>query len=170
MSLATSELHEAFLRPFGGRVVRASDSSKKPLSVDLAPPLPRCLRVYMYNLVGGRPTVRGAEYKAVLRVPGQRVGEYGAFDHGDGRLALVVGYAENLDVFVLWDASLHPRFKNGGNIQVKAATVLNAAALGRSRQNRMLRLANTQETVLACRGDALAEVIHERVLLTGGGR
>ena len=55
----------------------------------------------------------------MLRVPGQVVGEYGAFDHSGGRIAVLAAYRNDLDVFVLWDASIHERFKHGGNMQVK---------------------------------------------------
>lgn len=104
MTAITEKLHRAFLRPLGDAVLRHSPAGDKPLSVDLALPNPPRLRVYMYTLVGGVGTVRPNEYKAVLRVPGQAVGAYDSFDHSDGRLALVVGYRADLDVFVFWDA------------------------------------------------------------------
>ncbi len=61
------------------------------LDVDLALPLPPHLGLYLYSLVlGGKSRAR--EFKAVFRVPGQVVGEYGAFDHPGERLALLAGY------------------------------------------------------------------------------
>src|SRR5687768_18335551 len=108
----TASLHGAFVGALAGAVVSHSDINSKPLTVDLALPNPPRLRVYMYTLVGGVGTVRPNEYKAVLRVPRQPVGAYDSFDHSDGRVALLVGYRADLDVFVLWDASLHPKFKN----------------------------------------------------------
>ena len=107
----TKDLHKAFLRPLEDATIYHSSIEEKPLCVDLVLPNPPRLRVYMYTLVGGVGTVRPNEYKAVLRVPGQAVGAYDSFDHSDGRLALLVGYREDLDVFVLWDASLHPRLR-----------------------------------------------------------
>jgi hypothetical protein len=167
MSAITEGLHMAFLRPLGASVIVHSRAGEKPLCVDLALPNPPRLRLYMYTLVGGVGTVRPNEYKAVLRVPGQAVGAYDSFDHSDGRLALLVGYRADLDVFVLWDASLHPRFKNGGNIQVRDITVHAAAATGRAEQTRPLSSGIT-EVVIACQSSNLAQAIDDRVAWTGG--
>src|SRR5262249_13494890 len=145
----TAELHGAFLRPLGTSVIWHSQLGEKPLSLDLALPRPPRLRLYMYSLVGGAGERSRREYKVVLRVPGQRVGQYDSFDHSGGRVALVVGYRADLDVFVFWDASLHPRFKNGGNIQVRDVTVHTAAATGRAQQLRSLSSGMT-EVVIAC--------------------
>jgi len=169
MSVITTDLHMAFLRPLGSAVLRHTNTSDKPLAVDLALPSPPRLRVYMYTLVGGVGTVRPNEYKAVLRVPGQPVGAYDSFDHSEDRLALLVGYRADLDVFVLWDASLHPRFKNGGNIQVRDTTVHAAASSGRSEQRRPLSSGIT-EIVIACQSWTLAAAINDRVAWTGGVR
>lgn len=136
--------------------------------VDLALPLPPHLRVYMYNLVGSAGTTRSQEYKAVLRLPGQASG-YRSFDNSGGRLALVVGYEDALDVFVLWDSSLHPRFTNGFNIQVHSETVMKAASTGYAEQQRRLVTLRTIETVLACRSARLVDTVERRVALTGAG-
>ena len=165
----THEIHGAFLGALGDLVVNHSDLDRKPLSVDLAPPMPPHLRVYMYTLVGGVGTVRPTEYKSILRLPGQPTGVYESFDHSNGRFTLVVGYRADLDVFVLWDASLHPRFTNGTNIQVRDTTVHRAAATGRAEQRRSLNRSSTEELVLACQSWNLAEAIDERVARTGDG-
>lgn len=167
MTSVTANLHSAFLRPFGTTVIRHSDIRVKPLLVDLALPLPPRLRVYMYSLVGGDSKQRNNEYKAVLRVPGQEKGAYASFDYSQGRVAILAAYLSELDVFVLWDASIHPRFKYGGNIQVRGSTVLQAAAIGRSEQRRSLPSGIT-EVVLACQSWNLVKAINERVALTGG--
>lgn len=139
------------------------------MSVDLALPLPPHLRVYMYNLVGSAGTTRSQEYKAVLRVPGQASGSYRSFDNSEGRLALVVGYEDALDVFVLWDSSLHPHFTNGFNIQVHSETVMKAASMGHAEQQRRLKTLSTIEMVLACRSAYLVDTVAQRVALTGAG-
>jgi hypothetical protein len=138
----------------------------KPLDVDLQLPLPPRLRVYLYNLVGGFGTKRHFEYKAVLRVRGQPVGEYGSFKHADDRMTLVAAYRCDLDVFVLWDATMHARFKNGGNIQVRDSTVLEAAAVGRATQVRSLSN-GSDEIVLACQSWNLVQGLEERVNSVG---
>jgi len=67
---------------------------------------------------------------------------------------------------VLWDAALHPQFKNGGNVQVKDTTVLTAAALGRASQLRVL--SGATELVIACQSPHLLAAISDRVAWTGG--
>jgi hypothetical protein len=168
MSRDTAKLHRAFLDALGDFVSTHSEAKSKPLELDLKHPLPPRVRLYMYSLVGGTLTTRPNEYKASLRVPGQRVGHYGSFDHGGDRLVFLVGYRPDLDVFVIWDASLHGRFKNGGNIQVRSDTVVNAAALGEFQQLRKLTNADLYEMVLACNSAHLAETINLRLTLIGG--
>jgi hypothetical protein len=166
LTMITERLHRAFLDALEGRVVAHGKIGSKPLNVDLGPPLPLRLRLYLYSLVVGGKS-RPGEFKAVLRVPGQIVGEYGAFDHSGERLALLVGYHSDLDVFVLWDASLHERFKNGGNMQVRDTVVAQAAATGWAEQRRPLRSGIT-EVVFACDSGSLARALSERVAWTGG--
>jgi hypothetical protein len=162
----TERLHAAFLAALGEHVVAHGNTSAKPLDVDLARPLPQRLRLYLYSLVVGGKS-RPGEFKAVLRVPGQVVGEYGTFDHSGNRLAVLAAYRDDLDVFVLWDASLHERFKHGGNVQVRDTVVEEAAAIGWGEQRRLLRSGIT-EIVLACRSKSLSRAIAARSTWTGG--
>lgn len=166
MSGVTGSLHRAFLGALEGYITWHGDLEVKPLEVDLALPLPQHLRLYLYSLVVGGKS-RPGEFKAVLRVPRQRVGEYGTFDHSGNRLAVLAGYRHDLDVFVLWDASLHERFKHGGNVQVKDTVVARAAAIGWAEQRRPLRSGVT-EVVFACRSKTLARGIAARSTWTGG--
>ncbi|MES2326287.1 MAG: hypothetical protein V4499_03005, partial [Pseudomonadota bacterium] len=107
------------------------------------------------------------EYKVVLRTPGQPLNQYGTFDHSDGRFTIVGGYDATLDVFVLWDAVLHPRFKNGGNLQVRDEAVRTAAAIGGAEQVRNLS-SGQRELVLACQSSTLSRAIAARMASTGG--
>ena len=166
MSAITVRLHRAFLDAVDGHIVRHGDLNTKPLNLDLALPLPSHLRIYLYSLVVGGKS-RSGEFKAVLRVPGQVVGDYGTFDHSGDRFAVLAAYREDLDVFVLWDASLHERFKHGGNMQVKDTVVARAAATGWAEQRRPLRSGIT-EIVFACRSSSLPRAIADRVTWTGG--
>lgn len=166
MKSITERLHQAFLQALNGHVVTHGDTGAKPLEVNLALPLPQHLRVYLYSLVVGGKS-RPGEFKAVLRVPGQGVGEYATFDHSGNRLALLAAYREDLDVFILWDASLHERFKHGGNVQVRDTIVEQAAATGWAEQRRPLRSGIT-EIVFACRSKALPRAIEARISWTGG--
>lgn len=162
----TAKLHRALLEPLGTSVVAHSKLDAKPMTLDLVLPLPPRLRVYMYSLVLGGSN-RPNEFKAVLRVPGQAVGSYDSFDHAGDRLAILIAYRTDLNVFVIWDASLHPKFKNGGNIQVRDTTVYSAAALGNCYQERVLTT-GARELVIACQPKQLSQAICDRVLTTGG--
>lgn len=167
--LSQADLHKHFVRLLGRHVIRHSDLDVKPLEVELAPPLPGRVRVYMYNATrppGGRPL---GEHKVQLIVPGQRRGERGSFDHGDGRIVLLIGYAAEEDVFVLWDAGLYPDFAWSRNVQVKAETIIEASAGKLATQHRQLRPATGRavlETVLAAHPIRLAEALERRVQLT----
>jgi len=165
--LKTKALQEAFVNAFDGFCHLESPIKRKPLLLRMERPLPALLRVYAYNLVGGVGTVRDLEYKAVLRVPKHPVGHYRSFDHSGGRVVLLVAYRKDLDLWVLWDASLHAKFKNGGNIQIRTDTVMTAAALGQATQKRRLK-SGTIETVFACTTTMLPETLLKRVGSTGG--
>lgn len=165
--LSTKALQQAFVDAFSGKCQPESPVKLKPLLVAMEMPLPPHLRVYAYNLVGGIETVRPFEYKAVLRVPNHPVGEYRSFDHSGGRMALLIAFREDLDVWVMWDASLHPRFKNGGNIQIRTDTVMTAAATGMATQERKLGSGQI-ETVFACTTRRLPETLLRRLDATGG--
>lgn len=168
MTELAAAVNQPFLTALGTAVKSHSAIHDKPLCIDLISPYPPRLRVYLYGLVGGVGTVRPNEYKAVLRLRGQAVGEYASFDHSGGRFTLVVGYRADLDVFVLWDASLHHKFKNGGNIQVQASTVHEAAVSGRADQKRTLTSVKVTELVIACQSSSLTQALDDRIAWTGG--
>ncbi|WP_412458877.1 hypothetical protein [Sinorhizobium meliloti] len=167
MTARTRGLHQALLLALGGRVARHSDLARKPFLVDLTSPEALRLRIYAYSLVGGAGERARREYKVVLRVPGQAVGSYGSFDQTDGRFTTVIGYDASLDVFVLWDASLHPRFKNGGNLQVRDDVVRIAAAAGHAQTIRLLT-GGAREAVFACQSSSLSATLRARIATTGG--
>lgn len=154
MSVATTELHKRLLRAL--EPARAYNSlQEKPLLVDLQG-APR-LRVYAYNLVG--PSVRRpGDYKINLRLRGQPVGQYATFDTSGDRRVCVVGYRDDLDLFVLWIGGEHRRFKNGGNVQVSVDTIEKAAAGGYAEQWRRME-SGESELVVACRPSLFREQV-----------
>ena len=163
------ELHRRFVSALAGRVQGTPSLDRKPLELDLTPPLPNRVRVYLFNATrppGGRPT---GEHKVQLIMPGQKRGERGRFDQSDGRIVLLAGYAAEEDVFVLWDAGLYSDFAWSRNVQVKAETLIEAAAGKIARQERRLRPADGEpvtEVLLACPAPLLAEAIRQRQELT----
>jgi hypothetical protein len=167
MTARTRRLHQAILKALDRRVERHSDLNLKPMLIDLTASEPLRLRLYVYSLVGGAGERARREYKVVLRVPAQNIGEYGGFEHSPDRFTTVIGYDVDLDVFVLWDASLHPRFKNGGNLQVRDGTVRVAAAAGASQAIRRLS-GGAQEVVFACQTPRFMDGLRARIMSTGG--
>ena len=164
------ELHRRLVQALGAPGVRShSPREAKPFEMELAAPLPQRVRVYMYNATrppGGRPL---GEHKVQLIVPRQRRGQRGNFDNGDGRIVLLIGYAAEEDVFVLWDAGLYSDFAWSRNVQVKAETIIQASAGKLATQERQLRPVSgrtTVETVLAVKPRRLAEAIVRRMELT----
>lgn len=164
------ELHRRLVQALGVAVVRShAPWDQKPFELDLAPPLPQRVRVYMYNATrppGGRPL---GEHKVQLIVPGQRRGERASFDNGDGRIVLLIGYGAEEDVFILWDAGLYSEFAWSRNVQVKAETIIQASAGKLATQDRQLRPTSgrpTVETVLAVKPRRLAEALVRRMELT----
>jgi len=165
--LDTPELNRRFLAALGDRVLRADDVSAGVLTLEAADPLPTRLRVYLFNATnppGGRST---PEHKVQLMVPGQRRHERGNFDYSDDRLALMIGYAQEYDVFVLWDADLHRDFAFSKNAQVRTETVVAARDnVSLATQTRRLQLGT--ETVIAAPAALLVEAIVHRVSVGGG--
>jgi excisionase family DNA binding protein len=164
------ELHRRLVGALGPSCVKSQAPwGDKPFEMDLISPLPQKVRVYMYNATrppGGRPL---GEHKVQLIVPGQRRGQRGSFDNGDGRIVLLVGYAAEEDVFVLWDAGLYTNFAWSRNVQVKAETIIHASAGKLATQERQLRPPSGRpivETVLAVKPRRLAEAIVRRMELT----
>lgn len=164
------ELHQHFVDSLGANNITSSGPLKdKPLLLNLRPPLPEKVRVYLYNATrppGGRPL---GEHKAQLIVPGQARGVRGNFDNSDGRLVLLVGYVQSDDIFILWDSGLYSDFAWSRNVQAKMATVISAVAGNIATQKRKLRRPDRYEAteeLVASRSDLLVKAIIKRVLLT----
>jgi hypothetical protein len=158
---STEELHRHVLDALKNSIISHTDLAQKPLELDLRYPLPSKVRLYVYNATvppGGRAT---GEHKIQLIVPGQARGQRGNLDHSGGRIPLLIGYQNEMDVFILWDAALYEDFAYSRNVQVKAETIFEAFAGRIARQTR--HLGNNQaEVVLAARPPQLADVIIER--------
>lgn len=164
-----AELHRRFLDALGDGVRSCEDVDRKPLDTELVPPLPGRIRVYIFNATrppGGRPL---GEHKVQLMVPGQKRGDRGRFDYGDGRIVLLVGYSAEEDVFILWDAGLYTDFAWSRNVQVKTETLIRATSGKIAEQKRNLRHAaggSATETVLACVPSRLGDALVRRLSIT----
>lgn len=162
--LGTAALHETFIAAIEQWKIRTSDTGKKPLELDLRPPLPHRIRLYMFNAThppGGRTL---GEHKVQLTIPGQGRDEEASFDFSDGRIVLLCGYEPETEVFILWDSAFYPRFVFSRNIQVKPQTVYQALAGQIGQQLRRVREQGT-EVVLTANARLLPDAIQLRVEL-----
>jgi excisionase family DNA binding protein len=163
------DMHRRLIEALGKRVLATGPVEAKPLEVDLGGSLPVKARIYMYNATrppGGRPL---GEHKVQLIVPGQSRSQRGNFDNNGGRMALLIGYAAEEDVFILWDAGLYSDFAWSRNVQVKAETIIEATAGKLATQFRQLRPADGRpalETLIAAPAEKLSEAIDRRIQLT----
>jgi len=163
VSTARAEQHNKLLQALGDAVVSYSDPNQRPLEVEISDPFPVKLRIYLFtcsNPPGGRAP---NEFKFNLNVPGQE--GRGNFDTSDNCFILLAGYVADedpdLDVWVLWDATMHKNFAKNANVQTKAeliqlAKVQDVASLDKS----------NGERVLASRGCYLTKAIQIRNDLT----
>lgn len=160
--LSKSELHERFVAAIGdGAVVSAATDAAGELVVELRPPLPRRVRVYIYNATDAQGPVRKLEHRIQIILTGQGKGGRANFDQSEVDLVLLCGYALKHDIFVFWDPSLHRDFAYSKNLQVRSQNVVSAAADGVTvRQQRDLR--PEIETVICTPGRFVAEAIAER--------
>lgn len=141
------------------------DLARKPLDLPLMSPLPRLVRAYLYAATNPPGERSVGDYKSQLMVPGQGRQMAGAFEHLSGVPTLLVGYAYDFDVWVLWDVGLHDPFAFSTNVQVKASFVYEAAAHGIARQIKRLR-SKPAETVIVAHSSKLADAIQERLTVT----
>lgn len=160
--LTRDELHERFVAAIGaGAVVSAETDTSGELVVELRPPLPRRVRVYIRNATDAQGPVRKSEHRIQLILTGQGRGEQANFDRSEVDFVLICGYVPEEDVFVFWDASLHRDFAYSKNLQVRSENVVGAAAaVVVVRQERSLR--TEPETVICVPSRLVVDAIAER--------
>ncbi len=163
--LSAKELHKIFLSALGSEIIAFSDIEKKPLEIDLKPPLPHKLRLYLFNCTnppGGRPL---GEYKIQLTLPKCKRKQRLHLDYSGGRLVFLAGYIPDIDIFVFWDPDLYKDFAYSMNFQVKALTVHTALVEKYSEQVRVLK-DGRKEIVLATQAKNLTATLNRRVQIT----
>lgn len=166
-SLCASNLHSRFLASLGQSLVASSDVSKRPLTLDLAHPLPNRVRLYLYTLTGppGGRTI--GEHKIQIIVPGQKKGERRNLDFSDGRFVLLAGFEPQQEVYAFWDARLYENIPHSRNVQIKAETIYTAFAQGCATQERRLWSGQT-EVIVACDAKSLRDCLVRRFTLGVG--
>lgn len=167
--LRKQKLNQLFLAGLDEAVLKHSEIDAVPLLIDLKPPFPLNLRVYLYNCTnppGGRAL---DEYKIQVILPGQERGQRGSLDFSDGRMPILAAYACLADevkdgVFVLWDAYKHEDFSYSANMQVKSDTIIKALSTPFSISKR-----SNNEIVIASRPQYLLKAIKYRVAVMREG-
>lgn len=109
---------------------------------------------------GGRTI---GEHKIQLMLPRQPRGQRGFLLPPPNTFGIVVGYAPNEAVFVLWDAYAHQSFAYSQNLQIQGEAVWLAQVSGLHTCERHLRGGRGVETVVVCRADHLLVGIEARL-------
>lgn len=161
--LRKHKLHQLFLEGLGDAVLEHSDINSVPLLINLKPPFPIALRLYIYNCTnppGGRAL---NEYKIQIILPGQERGKRASLDYSGGRMPLLAAYAciaDKIDdgVFILWDAYKHKDFSYSANMQVKSDAIIKALSSPIAISKR-----SNDEIVISSRPQYLLDAIKYRV-------
>lgn len=151
------KLHEQIIKHLGSAVITVSDSSYRPLFVELNRPTKVNLTIYLFpntNPPGGRSS---DEYKFNLCMPGQKPGMRGNFDNTKG-LPLLISYTEEYDVYIIYDADKHSNFMCNANIQSKQSLILEAC-----RQQIATYTKKNGETLIAVTSQNLIDGIRQRL-------
>lgn len=164
-----ASLHRRFVDSLDGLVMTEltdETANMKPLDLECCSPLPRLLRLYVFNCTDHPSERKAGDYRIQLRLPGQRRRQRGRLELDGDHLILLAGYIAEFTVFVLWDANAHADFPYSKGVQVGASTVHEAAIRGMGEQQRGVRSAGYEERVLAVRADKLVDGIQRREKLT----
>jgi hypothetical protein len=167
--LPTEALHQRFIQGLGRTLVEHSDPAEKPLLLDLALPLPPKIRLYLFNCThppGGRSM---GEHKIQVMLPRQTRGTRANFDDSEGRMVILAGYQQELDVYIFWDAGLYRDIPFSRNVQVSPETIYAAYAGEVVEQTRYLRytgIGDVPEVIVAAHSRNLLKAVERRQALT----
>ncbi len=162
--ISKKQIHEQFVDALEGSVRGYSNLSDVPLNIQLTPPLPPKVRVYAYDVTTPPGSGPNGEHIARLITPDQSQGERSSFDHSEGHFVLLLGYAPDSGVFILWDAGLHRNFQYSKPVKVDPGPIYEAIAGDIGRQER--RLHTGTEIVLTANAGNLPDAIEMRSDLT----
>jgi hypothetical protein len=158
------QIHELFIDSLADLIRDHSELHITPVEVEVDFPLPPKLRVYAYRVTTPPGSGPNGEHIARLIVPGQNPGERSSFDHSEGYFVLLLGYAPEREVFILWDAGLHRNFRYSKSVRVNPGPVFEAVAGNIGSQERHLDTGT--ETVLTANMYNLSDAIGLRSKLT----
>jgi hypothetical protein len=163
--LPITDLHKVFMASLNDQVISTSKITGRPLEMDLTPPLPHKIRLYIYNLThppGGRTL---GEHKIQIILPNHKNSHRAEFDNSGGRIVILAGYESDHRIFVLWDAGLYINNPFSRNVQIRPETVYESIAGKIGQQERIIR-GQGKEIVVTCPRKRLSEALCLRMDLT----
>lgn len=182
-TISNVQLHQILLRSISPSVRELPDERalrQKPLVVSTSLPMPGAVRFYVYNATQHSSERQSGTFKIQL-TSGIEKGSGGTgryeFDRSKAIRPVLVGYHNEFDVFILWDADLHDAgegFPYSKNVQAPPEVVFEALATGLAERERRLRAPRCRETIISARPARLSEAIALRLqrstetLLRGG--
>jgi len=167
---ATLDIHRRVLTALDGYLVTVPDGeglARKPLDLTLRPPLYPLCRIFAFAARRDEKGRKVSSYRIQLTVG--EAGAHNHFDRSDSYSPVLLGYAQELDVFVLWDAEAQDTasgFRYSKSCYVKLETVLEAASTGLAVERQHLRQPLRIEWIVAARASNLAEALNQRRNLT----
>lgn len=172
-ALPARELHGRFLDAISPALLRqvSTDLDRKPLHVEVSPPLPSPLRAYLFTLTYNVAERKQGTYRSQVILPGHssRDPKPAHLDTSDAAFVVVGGYEPDLEVFCFWDARLHDRYgyTYSRGLQVDDRTIYDAANHGVAEQVRRLRQGEGRtETIVSVRSDELVSGLRQRWALS----
>ena len=166
-------LHRALLRALGPAVEQLptdNELKRKPLVVDLMPPLPSRLRFYLYEATQHASERQQGTFKVQLTSGVARAGSARLyFDRTDNVRPMLIGYHPDWRLFILWDADLHDLgdgFPYSKNVQAPPDIVWSALARGFAQGSRRLKRPAITEMIVAARPLYLAQAVELRIRLS----
>lgn len=170
--ITSTQLHQVLLRAISDSITEVpadGDLKLKPLVVKTCLPLPASLRFYVYNATQHSSERQAGTFKIQLTAGIEKSSGGTAryeFDRSDGVRPVVVGYHNELDVFILWDTDLHDAgegFPFSKNVQAPPEIVFSALATGLAEGQRRLKVPRISETIISARPARLCEAIALRL-------
>ena len=164
---ATAGAHRQLLAALDGVVTLATPDAAlyKPLVLRGEAPLPKLLRVYLYNLTTHLSERQKGAFRIQITLGNAGKRERGHFDWSNGAFVVLAGYAPSQDVFALWDAGIYDQgsgipFSRG--CQVRDATLYAAMVNGTAEQTRHMRSGGVTETIVGSTSAHLGEALQLR--------
>lgn len=170
--VTSTQLNQVLVRAISSSISEVpadGDLKLKPLGVKTCLPLPASLRFYVYNATQHSSERQAGTFKIQLTAGIEKRSEgitrY-EFDRSKGIRPVAVGYHNELDIFILWDADLHDAgggFPFSKNVQAPPEIVFAALATGLAEGQRRLKVPRISETIISARPARLSEAIALRL-------